>query len=99
MAQLVVTSLAEAMDGTTDSVYSHVSKRIDCMNTNNNMPIIHPRHGQVRDASLAFRTFCMELEQKYDLTYAEMFRILGDYISSMARYAIQDERSEPNVAQ
>ena len=53
---------------------------------------LHPRTNVVEDAASEFRKFLLDLEQKYDLTYGEMFQMLGQAVGNLAKYQIRAER-------
>jgi len=53
---------------------------------------IHKRSQIVTTARIAFDTFLLELEQKYELTFGELFSILGNAIANLAKYQIRGER-------
>jgi hypothetical protein len=56
---------------------------------------LHPRSNAVTKARLEFDTFLLDLEQKYGLTYGELFSLLGNAIANLAKYQIRGER-HPN---
>jgi hypothetical protein len=53
---------------------------------------IHPRTRVVDSARHEFELFMLDLERKYDLTYGEMFAMLGHKIEDLARSEIRAER-------
>ena len=53
---------------------------------------IHPRTAVVQQARHAFETFLLDLEQKHELTYGELFSLLGNAIANLAKYQIRAER-------
>lgn len=53
---------------------------------------IHPRTLIVDKARLAFDQFLLDLEQKHNLTYGEIFSLLGGAVVSLAKYQIRAER-------
>jgi len=53
---------------------------------------LHERYHITHKAQLEFQEAFAELERKYELTYGEMFSILGDAVVNMAKYAIRAER-------
>jgi hypothetical protein len=55
-------------------------------------PQIHERHFIVADAQNAIAKLLLDVEKKYDLTYAEMVGILAGQLAAMTKYAIREER-------
>ena len=56
---------------------------------------LHPRTAVIQQARHAFETLLLDLEQKYELTYGELFSMLGHAIANNAKYQIRAER-HPN---
>lgn len=56
---------------------------------------LHPRYFNVNEAKYKVLEAILKIEQEYELTYGEIFGILGDTVSDYAKYAIRDER-HPN---
>ena len=56
---------------------------------------LHKRTRVVDQARLEFDQFVLDLSQKHDLTYGELFSILGRSIAENAKYQIRAER-HPN---
>jgi hypothetical protein len=56
---------------------------------------LHKRTTIVQKARNEFETFLLELEQKHELTYGEVFSLLGNAIANLAKYQIRGER-HPN---
>jgi hypothetical protein len=56
---------------------------------------LHPRSSVVQKARLEFDQFLFDLEQKHQLTYGELFSMLGNSIANLAKYQIRSER-HPN---
>lgn len=56
------------------------------------MPRIHPRERVVAVARGEISLAVSEVVSRHDLTYAEVFSILGGEIQGFAKYAIRDER-------
>lgn len=54
--------------------------------------IIHPRESIVRDASHELEMFIVEWLKKHDLTYGELFTLLGEQLTRAAKYAVRAER-------
>ena len=52
----------------------------------------HPRTAIVDKARHAFEVFMLDLEQKHDLTYGELFALLGHKITALAKSEIRAER-------
>lgn len=52
----------------------------------------HPRTAVVDEARHAFEVFMLDLEQKHDLTYGELFALLGRKITELAKSEIRAER-------
>lgn len=59
---------------------------------------IHERTIVVMDARSELTKFMGALEEKYDLTYGEMFSMLADRMSDLAKYLVRAERhpDDPN---
>jgi len=53
---------------------------------------IHERHFIVADAQNEIAKLLLDVEQKYDLTYAETVGILAGQLASLTKYAIREER-------
>lgn len=53
---------------------------------------MHERTMIVNQARTDLEGFLIDWEKKYELTYAEVFSILGDRIANIAKYAIRAER-------
>jgi hypothetical protein len=53
---------------------------------------LHPRAQIITRARLEFDEFLVDLEQKHELTFGELFSILGNAISNFAKYQIRAER-------
>lgn len=53
---------------------------------------LHPRMQVVADAEYEFKKAWRAIEEKYELTYGEMFRILGQQVDNIARYLVRSER-------
>ena len=53
---------------------------------------LHQRTRIVDKARLEFDTFLLDLEQKHELTYGELFSMLGNAIAHLAKYQIRSER-------
>lgn len=58
--------------------------------------IIHPRESIVRDASLELESFVIQWLKKHELTYGEIFTLLGEMICRTAKYAVRAERHPDN---
>lgn len=56
---------------------------------------LHARTQIVEQARSEFVCFLRELQQKYELTFGEMYAILGNKIADLAKYQIRRER-HPN---
>ena len=56
---------------------------------------IHKRTLVVEQARNELVSFMIALEQKYELTFGEMYSILGNKIADLAKYQIRAER-HPN---
>ncbi len=52
----------------------------------------HPRSMIVADAEAEFSKAFLAIEEKYNLTFGEMFHMLGERIARLARDNIQTER-------
>jgi len=59
---------------------------------------LHERTQIVSQARSEFDRFLLDLEQKHELTFGEMFSIIGSAISNLAKYQIRAERhpDDPN---
>lgn len=55
-------------------------------------PQQHPRSIIVRKAELDFRTLMLELQERHDLTEAELLMLLADYQSTTVQYLVRAER-------
>ena len=53
---------------------------------------LHQRALIVQKARHAFETFLLELETEYQLTYGELFSLLGNAVANLAKYQIRTER-------
>ena len=53
---------------------------------------LHPRHRTVETAYLAIDECIGKTMKASELTYGELFNILGRILCSWSRYAIKDER-------
>lgn len=53
---------------------------------------IHPRTRIVDKARHEFEAFLLDLEQKHELTYGELYSMLGGKIVDLAKYHIRFER-------
>ena len=53
---------------------------------------IHPRTLIVAEATAEFTRLFVALEEKYDLTFGEMYALLGEKITRLARDDIRQER-------
>jgi hypothetical protein len=53
---------------------------------------LHERTQIVQVARDELGGFLIDLERKHNLTYAEMFSLLGGQISDLAKHAIRSER-------
>jgi hypothetical protein len=53
---------------------------------------VHPRYFIVSKAEVELSTFLLDLQQKHDLTYGELFKILAAMMASFAKYLIREER-------
>lgn len=56
---------------------------------------LHPRTRAVDKARLEFDQFLLDLAEKHELTYGELFSMLGLAIANNAKYQIRAER-HPN---
>lgn len=56
------------------------------------MPKLHHREPIVQRAHLDLDTAVLDILQRYDLTYAELFRIINEVEAAWIKYAIRDER-------
>lgn len=54
--------------------------------------MLHEREIMVSKAQLEFSTAFLELEQKYDLTYGEMTKLLSSQLAELAKCQIRAER-------
>jgi hypothetical protein len=52
----------------------------------------NPREMVLAEAALAFTKFFVELEQKHELTYAEMFSLLSECMQRLAQDQMKDDR-------
>lgn len=59
---------------------------------------LHERMQIVTNARGEFDKFLLDLEQKYELTFGELFSILGNSITNLAKYQVHGERhpDDPN---
>lgn len=53
---------------------------------------LHPRSSTVQEARLKFDSFMFDLERRHELTFGELFSMLGIKIADLAKYQIQHER-------
>lgn len=53
---------------------------------------LHARYFVVDEARLEFQKFWRNLEKKHELTFGEMFSILGDQVANLAKYLVRAER-------
>ena len=53
---------------------------------------IHPRYFIVSKAENELSTFLLDLEQKHELTYGEVVRILSTLLAREAKHMIREER-------
>ena len=53
---------------------------------------LHPRTRIVTEARREFEEFLLDLEQKHELSYGELFLMLGQAIANNAKYQIRAER-------
>ena len=53
---------------------------------------IHKRSQIVTNARLEFDQFLFDLEKNYELTFGELFSIVGNAITNLAKYQIRAER-------
>ena len=53
---------------------------------------LHPRTVVLQRARHAFETFLLELETEHELTYGELFSLLGNAVANLAKYQIRAER-------
>ena len=53
---------------------------------------LHKRSQIVTKARSDFDMFLLDLEKKYELTFGELFSILGNSIANLAKYQIRGER-------
>ena len=56
------------------------------------LPKLHPRTSVVDSARLEFDQFFLDLEQKHNLTYGEMYHILAVQLLNLTKYHIRCER-------
>ena len=56
---------------------------------------LHPRTRVIDKARLEFDQFLLDLADKHELTYGELFSLLGQAITNNAKYQIRAER-HPN---
>ncbi len=52
----------------------------------------HPREMLIADAEAEFTRTFLALEQKYELTYGEMFELLSKRLNRLAGNLVSDER-------
>lgn len=59
---------------------------------------LHERTRVVDEARAALTQFMIDLEEKYELTYGEMFSMLGDRIARLSMDLVRAERhsDDPN---
>ena len=55
---------------------------------------IHPRDKVTTEARHELEGTMLALIAKYDLTYGEVFEMLGEQLSRTAKYAVRSERQE-----
>lgn len=55
-------------------------------------PRVHPRTFVTQQASSDLRGALLDVQQRHDLTYAEVFTILADALAEWAKHARRDER-------
>lgn len=53
---------------------------------------LHPRSNIVQEARLEFDSFVLDLMKRYELTYGELFSMLGAKITDLAKYQVRSER-------
>jgi hypothetical protein len=53
---------------------------------------LHKRGDIVENARNELATFLLALERKHELTFGELFKILGNAIANLATYQIRAER-------
>jgi hypothetical protein len=53
---------------------------------------LHERTLVVQKVRHEFEAFLLELEQKHELSYGELFSMLGNAIANLAKYQIRSER-------
>ena len=53
---------------------------------------IHPRYPIVNQAEIKFRSFFLDLEKEYDLSFGELFKILSSSMADLSKYLIRGER-------
>jgi hypothetical protein len=53
---------------------------------------LHPRSNIVQEARLEFDSFMLDLQRRYELTFGELFSMLGVKIADLAKYQIRSER-------
>lgn len=53
---------------------------------------LHPRSDGVQEARLEFEGFVLDLTKRYELTYGELFSMLGAKIADLAKYQVRSER-------
>lgn len=54
----------------------------------------HPREMKIAEAEAEFSAMFIALERKYELTYGEMFELLGKRLARLAGNLVSDERKE-----
>ncbi|MGV8131216.1 MAG: hypothetical protein ACP5N7_03915 [Candidatus Pacearchaeota archaeon] len=53
---------------------------------------INPRYTIVKEAEMRFRSFFLDLEKEYSLTFGELFQILSSSMADLSKYLIRVER-------
>lgn len=53
---------------------------------------LHRRTMVVADAQTEMSKFMLDLEQKHELTYGELFSLYGHAVGNLAKYQIRSER-------
>jgi len=56
------------------------------------MSKIHKRTMLVQEAHCEWSSFMIQLREKYNLTFGEILKFLGDEISSISKWTIRGER-------
>lgn len=56
------------------------------------MPELHERVFPVQEAGIKLKQAICEIAEKYELTYAELFALLGEQVMQWSKYAIREER-------